>query len=74
MTFPAVVIQAWPRSMMRDQACAYCSARADELPPPSYGSGRTGRWLKDDLDMWLDRKAGRVDEVSADAWIEAAGR
>lgn len=67
---PAVMIPAWPRAMNRDLACSYCTARADELPVPSYGSGRSARWLRDDLDEHLERLAGR--KTTAAAWDEAA--
>lgn len=72
MSFP-VVIQAWPRSLTRDQACAYASAGPTQLPAASYSEGRSPRWLREDLDRWLDQRAGRrAPDGTIDDWLKAA--
>lgn len=68
---PAIIIPAWPRALTRDQACAYASASPGNLPKPSYVEGKSPRWLREDLDAWIDRKAGRSGTL--DEWLEAAG-
>lgn len=68
---PAVIIPAWPRAMDASTAGAYCSCDRKALPAASYGSGRSARWLREDLDMHLDQLAGRRRTEPADEWAEA---
>lgn len=65
---PAAVIHAWPRGMRPPIAAEYCgisetwlhaAVKRKEFPAPVRLSEGRVIWLKDDLDRWLDEKAGR---------------
>ncbi|MFO1153674.1 MAG: hypothetical protein U1E42_08440 [Rhodospirillales bacterium] len=49
----------WPRAMTAELAAAYCSCKARELPPASYGRGRSKRWLIESLNKHLGKLAGK---------------
>lgn len=70
------VIHAWPRGMRIEIAAAYCGISEtwlqaalgrQEFPAPVRLSAARVIWLKDDLDRWLDEKAGRSKADAGDA-------
>ncbi len=59
----------WPRAMGEDLAAAYVAlspatlrrrVQANDAPTPIQLTEGRRVWLREDLDAWLDRKAGRV--------------
>lgn len=57
----------WPRAMKAETAAEYLDASKthflDIIAPQIASvrwSDRTVRWLRDDLDNWLDQQAGRT--------------
>lgn len=73
---PSRVIHAWPRGMRVEIAAAYCGISEpwlqaalgrQEFPAPVRLSAARVIWLKDDLDRWLDEKAGRSKAGAGDA-------
>ncbi len=73
--------ERWPRAMKADTAAEYLDVSkthfldviAPGLPFVRW-SDRTIRWLRDDLDAWLDQQAGRAapSRAAAPAGWEAA--
>lgn len=71
MTYATVIIQAWPRVMTREQALSYCSTTTTRLPAPAYRDGKAPRWVREQLDRWIDERVGRATEpASADEWAD----
>ncbi len=70
----------WPRGMRQSLAAAYLGLSeatfrvqvASEVPPVQLTPGRAV-WLRDDLDAYLDRKAGRSAAAAGDEWMQALG-
>ncbi len=59
----------WPRALRAELAASYVGmgasawlsmVRRSEAPDPVYLSARIPVWLREDLDAWLDAKAGRT--------------
>ena len=77
----------WPRGLREELAAAYVGlgvstwrAQVDAGGAPKPVRLTTNRqvWLRDDLDRWLDSKAGRTGHIQAAAdpgaeWMEALG-
>jgi len=59
----------WPRAMPAETAAEYCGIGITMLRRTGPAPVRIGEkrlvWMKEDLDKWLDRLAGR-ETVSAD--------
>ena len=62
----------WPRLMRAKTAAAYVDERSVDAfrravgtiwPEPLRISGKGERWLKEDLDVAIDRLSGRTDRV-----------
>ncbi len=64
-----ILLHAWPEAMTADVAAAYCSVDKRRLPTPSFHLGRSPRWRRRDLDVWLDTLAGVRHD--ADPWLSA---
>ena len=70
----------WPRGLSVELAAAYVglsastfrSVVAPKVPPVRLTERRLA-WLREDLDAWLDRRAGRVapSQSTADDWMRA---
>lgn len=69
-------VHAWPRGMRAELAADYCGlsvswlteeARRGRFPASVRISPHRVIWLKDDLDRWLDEKAGRANAGAGDA-------
>jgi predicted DNA-binding transcriptional regulator AlpA len=66
-------LPGWPRGLREPLAAAYVGLSASTIRA-EYAAGRfpapvaltVGRqvWLRDDLDLWLDAKAGRAPAVT----------
>jgi predicted DNA-binding transcriptional regulator AlpA len=60
-------LPGWPRALREEWAAAYVgmsaslfrTAVASEVSPVRLSKTRVA-WLREDLDAWLDRRAGRV--------------
>lgn len=61
-------LPSWPRGLRSELAAAYCGVSESWLrlelncgrfPPPVRLSPGRIIWLREDLDRWLDEKAGR---------------
>lgn len=72
---PSRPLPDWPRGLQEAMAAAYVGispgqfrAFVDrgEAPKPVHFPGRRIVWLRDDLDAWLDRLAGRAPVSLAD--------
>ncbi|MBB4267692.1 helix-turn-helix transcriptional regulator [Roseospira visakhapatnamensis] len=73
----------WPRSMGLELAAAYVglspskfwgevNKQGSTAPQPIALTAGRRVWLKEDLDAWLDRAAGRVhDEATGNAWLNS---
>lgn len=65
MTARTATIPAWPRAMRAPVAAAYLGMseasfrRHVAIEPVQLAPGITA-WLREDLDLWLDARAGRV--------------
>lgn len=63
---PAIALPGWPRALSEPLAASYVGLSAStfrahvapDVPPISL-TGRRIAWLREDLDAWLDRRAGR---------------
>lgn len=82
-------LPGWPRGLREELAAAYvglgastfrAQVDAGEAPKPVRLTARRQVWLRDDLDRWLDRKAGSAAsgfvQSAAEAgaeWMEALG-
>jgi predicted DNA-binding transcriptional regulator AlpA len=63
---PDPALPGWPRALAQPLAAAYVSLSEasfrvhvmKEVPPVRLTNRRIA-WLRDDLDAWLDRRAGR---------------
>lgn len=62
-------LPGWPRAMRVELAAAYCGisrsslhalADAGDAPKPVKLTAGIAVWLREDLDAWLDRRAGRA--------------
>ena len=74
------MLDRWPRGMREELAAEYVGlspssvraalARRDFPAPVQLTPGRIV-WLRDDLDSWLDRKAGRAPaaDMSGAEWM-----
>lgn len=67
----------WPRALRADLAAAYVGLgettfREIVAPdvPPIHLTGKRVAWLREDLDRWLDLKAGKegTQGVTANPW------
>lgn len=65
-----------PRALTADLAALYCGmsrsawdarVAAGTAPKPFYMDARP-RWLREDLDAWLDAQAGRMPASAANPW------
>jgi predicted DNA-binding transcriptional regulator AlpA len=64
---PDGVLPFTPRALREEWAALYCGMSptlfrervAPEVPPVRISPGRVA-WLREDLDAWLDRRAGRA--------------
>lgn len=72
MTEPACALGCWPRLMRAEQAAAYAGERSVEAfrraiptlyPEPVRVSGKGDRWLREDLDLAIDRLSGRTSSL-----------
>ena len=75
MTRPTAIPGAWPRLMRAESAAAYVDEKSVEsfrrsvgtlYPEPVRISGKGDRWLRDDLDIAINRLIG-VDTIAQDA-------
>lgn len=74
-------IPAWPRGLREELAAEYVGlsvptlrreVAAGRAPKPTRLTRGRQVWLRDDLDAWLDRMAGRAPaSAAADPWQEA---
>jgi hypothetical protein len=64
----------WPRGMPLDLAAAYCGISGGLLraigPQPVRIGQKRKVWLREDLDAWLDRMAGKEASSSTNPWLE----
>ncbi|MBV8094502.1 MAG: hypothetical protein JOY71_19380 [Acetobacteraceae bacterium] len=76
-------LPGWPRGLCEELAAAYvglsvttirAERAAGRFPAPIPLTRGRIVWLKEDLDRYLDLKAGRASEIEAEAEIEAAFR
>jgi hypothetical protein len=56
---------AWPRALRPDLAAAYVGLSRNSFErhctvPPIHVTPSIKAWLREDLDRWLDERAGRV--------------
>lgn len=68
----------WPRALRAEWAAAYVglsvtSFRQKVVPdlPPIRLTEKRVAWLREDLDAWLDRKAGRTPASGENEWMAA---
>lgn len=63
----------WPRGMPAALAAAYCGIGTQTLaqngPKPIRIGKKRQVWLREDLDAWLDRLAGRGPTSTANEWL-----
>lgn len=74
-------LPGWPRALHVDLAAAYvslspasflASVKKNDAPQPISVSAGRKAWLIEDLDGWLDAKAGRErNEGTPQAWMDA---
>ena len=74
-------LPGWPRAMNEEWASAYISlsqslfrvqVEAGEAPQPVWLTPGRKAWLREDLDAYLDRKAGRSPASDpANDWMKA---
>jgi predicted DNA-binding transcriptional regulator AlpA len=71
-------LPGWPRGLSVEMAAAYvglspttiqAERRAGRFPPPIHLTVGRLVWLRDDLDRWLDEKAGRVVVGDGSEWV-----
>ena len=72
-------LPGWPRGLSETLAAAYCGispatlrrlAAEGDAPKPVHLSAHRVAWLRDDLDRWLDAKAGRAPALQeTDPWM-----
>lgn len=64
----------WPRGMPLNLAAAYCGISGSLLRSIGPGPVTIGRrrkvWLREDLDAWLDRMAGKGAASGGNPWLE----
>jgi len=74
-------LPGWPRALRLELAAAYVSlspasflaaVKRKDVPQPIALSAGRKAWLIEDLDAWLDAKAGRArNDGSPQAWMDA---
>ena len=73
-------LPGWPRGMRAALAAAYVGVsvstlnrlcQAGDFPASVQITPRAAVWLIEDLDAWLDRRAGRVPESDGSEWMTA---
>ncbi len=65
--------QRWGRGLDADAARQYCGCdveRTPGAPPPVKVSPRRKIWLREELDAWLDRMAGKDPASQGSIWDE----
>lgn len=71
--YKAADLARWPRQMRAETAAAYCDEVSTTAflrsvpmlyPEPRQIPGKGKRWLREDLDLAIDRIHGRTDERS----------
>lgn len=72
-------LPGWPRGLDAELAAAYVGlsrssweslVKAGDAPAAVWLTAGRKVWLREDLDAWLDKRAGRVNDAgSADAWM-----
>lgn len=67
---------AWPRGMRAEVAAAYTGVSVSTLeregPEAVFLTPGTKVWLREDLDDWLDRRAGKArTSGSPDDWMDS---
>jgi predicted DNA-binding transcriptional regulator AlpA len=76
---PRDALPGWPRGLREDWAAAYVGIssallrsemKAGRFPAPIQLTVGRIAWLRDDLDAWLDRKAGRVAQDDSAEWLK----
>ena len=75
---PDGALPGWPRALKAPWAAAYVGlsestfrvAVVPDVPPVRLTDGRMA-WLREDLDAWLDRKAGRAPASGENEWMAA---
>lgn len=74
-------LPGWPRGLREEFAAEYVGLsattwrgewKAGRAPQPVHITVGRQVWLRDDLDRWLDAKAGRADDPPAKLPNEAA--
>lgn len=63
----------WGRGLDADAARAYCGCDVEHTPgapPPVKVSPRRKIWLREDLDAWLDRVAGKKAPDQDNPWLQ----
>lgn len=67
-------IRDWPRGMSIEVAAEYCGISASLLRRDGPSSVRVSKgrqvWLREDLDNWLDRLAGKASKPERNPWLE----
>jgi len=73
-------LPGWPRALRAELAAAYLGLSRSmlhalvargEAPRPTYLTRATPVWLRDELDAWLDARAGRAPASAKNSWDEA---
>ena len=73
-------LPGWPRGMRAHLAAAYVGisvstlhrlCQAGDFPAIVQLTPRAAVWLMDDLDAWLDRRAGRAPIGDGSEWMNA---
>lgn len=63
----------WGRGLDTAAARAYCGCDVDRIPgapKPVKVSPRRKVWLREDLDAWLNRVAGKRAQEQDNPWLE----
>lgn len=73
-------LPGWPRGLREELAAAYVGLSATTVrtllargafPSPVPLTDRRQVWLRDDLDAWLERRAGRTVAADGTEWPDA---
>ena len=66
----------WPRGLPETLAAAYVGLSVNTFrrygPQPVWLTKGRKVWLREELDRWLDQKAGRVSDSSPEDWLKRA--
>jgi len=75
---PDAALPFTPRAMRAEHAARYCGvsvswwreavSRGDAPAATAHITGRMPVWFREDLDAWLDARAGRMPASAANPW------